>query len=470
MSNPDLLLINPPFHMRVGSSNFLPLGLGYIMSATINSGFTAEIINCAEQCHSFVSKDLAIFQKYLSTELQKYDPVLIGIGPCVTSHIRALQIISIVCKKVFPNTPIVCGGPLASMKNQEWVFFEELDIKYIIKGDGEESIPSLIETIKAGLPPSSCPTVSYKGHIVFNQISDIDSIAFPFRIAGSNSQFSGRRQNPNKTGLTMPMITSRGCMYNCDFCVSGNLKTHFRKRSNENIIDEMLYLRDNFGVTDIIFYDDCFFCNPKTSCKDIHEFCKLLLDKNLDMTWQIELRTDLLLSLSKESILLLEEAGCRQINIGIEKTNNMALVTLGKTSFITGLKEKNKQIIELSCIKITATFILGGINEDEATVKQLIADSKQMSLSEAHYNPLFVYPDTGLYTKCGFKDRDWYQLIQEDKRPWGEVFYENKELSSEKILDLLDHAYTEFYSNSKEIHTIPYIDRFNLRGNTFENL
>ena len=62
MHNPDILLINPPFHMRVGGGNFLPLGLGYLMSAIENSGYTVEVINCAEECQSFFADDLALFE------------------------------------------------------------------------------------------------------------------------------------------------------------------------------------------------------------------------------------------------------------------------------------------------------------------------------------------------------------------------------------------------------------------------
>ena len=183
----------------------------------------------------------------------------------------------------------------------------------------------------------------------------------------------------------------------------------------------MIYLRDHFGTTDIIFYDDCFFNNPNTSSNDVEDFCNFLLYCEVDMSWQIELRTDLLLALTDESIKLLEQAGCRQINIGIEKMNNKALTVLGKSSTVVGLKEKNKHITNISSISITATFILGGIDEDENSVMDLIASSKELSLSQAHFNPLFVYPSTRLYTKCGYQPRDWYSLIQDDPLPWGEI-------------------------------------------------
>ncbi len=191
---------------------------------------------------------------------------------------------------------------------------------------------------------------------------------------------------------------------------------------------------------------------------------------NVKMTWQIELRTDLLLSLNDDSLSLLELSGCRQINLGIEKTSSSALKSLGKTSIIAGLKEKNKHIVESTQIKLTATFILGGINEDEFSTKQLITDSKELSLSQAHYNPLCVYPSTILYKKCGFQVRDWYNLVQKDSILLGEIIFENKMLSCEKLFCLLEIAYDEFYGKSNDSQINPYTNRFNVRGQCVENL
>jgi radical SAM superfamily enzyme YgiQ (UPF0313 family) len=347
------------------------------------------------------------------------------------------------------------------MKDQEWVFFEELNIHYLVKGDGEEAIPSAIKTINARLPLSSCPEISYRGHIVVNEIADISKITFPCR--ASNGVISNRRKGVDANKVTMPMITSRGCVYSCDYCVSGNMDLIFRKRSKENIADEMLYLRDCFGAAAIIFYDACFFNNPKTLSKDVEDFCKLLIQRKVNMSWQVELRTDSLLALTDESINLLEQAGCRQINIGIEKVDNESLSALGKTSSVIGLKEKCKHITDISTIQITATFILGGIGEDEESTKQLIAASKELSLSQAHFNPLFVYPATRMYTKCGYQIRDWYALIQEDTLPWGEIVCESKQLSRDKLLNLLEFAYDEFYGNSNGTYINPYSNRFNVR-------
>jgi len=462
----DLLLINPPFHMRRGGGSFLPLGIGYIVSAVRASGFTVDIINCSDYITSFYPDELEMFETNLRAKLQKYSPILIGIGPCITSQIKALKIICEACREICPEAEIVCGGPLATMPNQEWVFFEFLKIKYIIKGDAEDAIPHLLSTLKNNLPISCCKEVSYSGYTKINEITDIDSIRFPYRLAPSESIISLRRQDEYKKQVTLPMISSRGCVYSCSYCVSGSLfQPKFRKRSYENIIDEMLYLKESFHATDIVFYDDCFFHNPLTANDDVRSFCSLLLARNIKMSWQIELRTDLILSLNETSIEMIDETGCRQINIGIEKTSDKSLKSIGKNSSIVGIRKKNQYIAKHSNIQLTGTFILGGPSENEASTRKLINDAKTLSLSKAHFSPLFLYPGTKLYDTMGYGPRYWLDFILNDKYPWGEMVYESKDLSQEQLMDLEDYAYAEFYNSSKTEFVDTFYDRYNLRRN-----
>jgi radical SAM superfamily enzyme YgiQ (UPF0313 family) len=384
--------------MRNGSGSFLPLGLGYITSAVEAKGFTVKVLNCADSFNSFYPEDLDKFELCLRFELPKHSPMLVGIGPCITSQLKALKIISYACKNTFPDVAIICGGPLATMRGQEWVFFEFLGIKHIIKGDAEEAIPNLLITLKNKQPIINCNQVSYAKHLVVNEIANIDNLHFPHRYVEENAKISLRRKDKTKSQKTLPIITSRGCIYSCDYCVSGSLsKKKFHKRSCQNIIDEMRTLRDEYSTTDIIFYDDCFFHDLQTVNDDIISFCSLLLEQNINMNWQIELRSDLVLSIDESSIDLLEKAGCRQINIGIEKTTDKMLRSIGKNSSVIGLREKNYLIVSRSNILLTGTFILGGPGEDETSTKQLVRDAKELSLTAAHFSPLFLYPSTKLY-------------------------------------------------------------------------
>lgn len=450
--------------MRNGGGILFPLGLGYIVSAVKNCGYSYRVIDCAQYITSFYPDDLQKLERQLRQELGRYLPLVIGIGPCITTQIKALKIIADCCREAFSLNKIFAGGPLASIDGQEWVFFDYLGIENIIKGDGEVAITEALSFAKQGKKLSLCDKITTRNYITVNEIPDINLIAFPTRPSFENQQISLRRTAKTASIKSASMITSRGCVYNCNYCVSGNMHyKKFRKRSYENIVEEMIQLKEEFGINDVIFYDDCFFYSPPNANIDVHSFCNLLNNRKLNMTWQMEIRTDLLMELNAKSFLLLEKSGCRQINIGIEKTNNDGLKYLGKNIPLIGLAQKIALIKELTSIQLAGTFILGGGNETEEDILQIINNSTKMNLDYAHYNPLFIYPGTPIYNAVFSNKQDWVSYILKDTLPWGEIVYENTHVNREKLLGLVNEAYSKFYLNSQYTDSQMVVDRFNLK-------
>ena len=460
----DLLIINPPFHRRNGGGIVFPLGLEYIL-ASIQKNYTYDVINCPVILSRLDHVSLNKFEDELRRILKKYEPMLVGIGPCVTTQARALKIIAECCIEEFGKQIIFAGGPLASIEGQEWFFFDFLNLDYIVKGDGELAILNILNEMKKGNNMERVYNVTTRKRMYFNEIPDIDKLNFPVRVYEKENIFSIRRNDSN-TKCTAAMITSRGCPYSCNYCVSGNIRyKRFRKRSFENIIEEMQQLYCLYHITDIIFYDDCFFFKIKTVHDDIKKFCELLISENIPVSWQMEIRVDLFQKLNKEDILYLEKSGCRQINLGIESTITEEIGYYGKKVPFAGLKEKIDYLHKNSKIKVTGTFILGGKNATEKTVKKVIRDSTDMNLDYAHYSPLFVYPGTPIYSDY-FKTRDeraWLEFIIKDDWPWGEIVYENECLNRNKLIELVEYAYKVFYQNSKYSNEKMITDRYNLK-------
>lgn len=459
----DLLLIVPPFHKRNGSGTIFPLGLGYLISAVKGKGYTYGIINGYSMISSYTESELNRFTSNLEDALKTYEPVLVGIGPCITTQVRALQIIAKHCLNIYGPECVYAGGPLSSIDGQEWFFFDFLKIRYIVKGDGEEAICEMLYSLKNGKCLEDCNCVSRQGHLHYNEVADINTLSFPERPYFTKNIFSLRRSQKTPV-VSASMITSRGCKYHCRYCVSGNMNyKNFRKRSNKNIVDEMQFLVERYLVEDIIFYDDCFFSNPQNVHQDVANFCNELISRALSLTWQIEIRCDAFLQLNETDFLLLKRAGCRQMNLGIEKTYIAGLQALGKNIPLHGLKEQIQRMKALASIQAAGTFILGGKNETEADVRGIIENSTKLNLDFAHYNPLFVYPGTPLYEEYFSNEREWVSYLLKDNWLWGEIVYENADLSKEKIVHLAEEAYELFYEGSPYLGDNMVRDRFRLQ-------
>ena len=171
----DLLLINPPFHRRNGSGSIFPLGLGYIIAAAKKEGYTCDVINGYSMIDSYANESLSDFEIKLQNLLETYDPVLVGIGPCITTQLRALQIIARCCLTIYGDDRVYAGGPLASIDGQEWLFFELLRIRYIVKGDGEEAICQMIRCLKNGGSLAQCNYVSRSGYAFVSILKEVCS-------------------------------------------------------------------------------------------------------------------------------------------------------------------------------------------------------------------------------------------------------------------------------------------------------
>lgn len=463
MEKVDLLLINPPFHQRNGSGSIFPLGLGYIISSIENHGYSWGVIDCAKRISSCHEDDLEALERFLDEEMGRYSPELIGIGPCITTQVKALKMIADCCMRHFSRERVFAGGPLASIDGQEWLFFDYLGLDYIIKGDGETAVLSGMHHVKGGKRLSDCMEVTTRERRHFNEIADIDKIAFPHRPNLKENVISVRRDLGDQGAVTASMITSRGCPYRCHYCVSGNMRyRRFRKRSNEDIVSELAYLQGT-GVSDVVFYDDCFFYNAQRVNEEVEKFCTLLMDRGIGLTWQMEIRADVLSQLSERSVLLLSKSGCGQVNVGVEKTDSESLRHLGKDIKSSDAAEGIGRIKGLSPIRVAGTFILGGGRETEGDVMRMIERSQHMGLDLAHFNPLFVYPGTQIYEDVFRNEREWVDYVLRDELPWGEIVYENEHMGRGRLLELVDYAYACFYEGTDQEGSAMVRDRFNLR-------
>lgn len=458
----DVLFVIPPYHKRNGSGSLFPLGTGAIMACLEQRRLTYGYINCPQIIDTLFPDDLQKLEVELKEALSHYNPILVGIGPCVTPGIKGLEVVARCCLELFGTERVFAGGPFTLLPSQEWVFYERLGLTYLIKGDGEEAVCEAVETLKNGKTLKQCGAVSFQGYSKINIISNLDEMPFAKRVEMESNVFSERRKSAVEGIKTAHIVASRGCPYQCAYCVSGNLRIPFRKRSPKSIIEEIKMLVSQYGVSDIVFYDDCFFTAARTVHDEIERFCAVLEEANLHITWQIEIRPDILVTLKDDELTRLSKAGCRQMNIGVEKTYSDGASVFGKPYDYVKLKEFLAHAHSVVPIRMAATFILGGKGETIASVREIIKASAEMNLDAAEYSPLFVYPDTPIYDDVFSSPKSWLDIVLTSQEPWGEVVYENKDLDKATLITLVDEAYKFFYLESVETDRIR--DRYHLKG------
>ncbi len=90
----------------------------------------------------------------------------------------------------------------------------------------------------------------------------------------------------------------------------------YRKRTNDDVIDEIRWLRDDFGVQEIQFLDDNFF----VSGPRVKALCKDLAENFPDMTFSVPAGTEVN-ALDEEMIDHLADANFYRLTMAIESAN-----------------------------------------------------------------------------------------------------------------------------------------------------
>lgn len=227
-------------------------------------------------------------------------------------------------------------------------------------------------------------------------------------------------------------LTSMGCPFNCTFCIPGTLK--FKLRDVDNVMEELEYIAA-LGIGEVLFQDSSFGAN----LAHLDELCRKMIDARLNIIWMCQSRVDII---DEKRIRMMKEAGCHSIQFGVESGDERILQTMSKGITL----DQTRQAFSL-CRKFGITtngfFIIGMPGETEQTVLKTIEFAKELKCDVAAFSLPMPHPGT----KLGEAIRSNGTVLTE----WDlfdDVSHPNVgtgDLSMEKIWELRNRAYREFY-------------------------
>jgi radical SAM superfamily enzyme YgiQ (UPF0313 family) len=443
-----------------------PIGLAYVAAACEADGLSVLVIDCALENDSQTSVGLQRFRGWLVDRLRGVEVrKCIGIGPTTTPALKSLMVAAEVLKGRYSGIPLVYGGPFASIRGQESIFFDRLGAAALVRGDGEQVFPELVKILVRGDIGKATSGVVWNvaSHTDMALIADLDSVEFPARHLLDNRLYApSLRRDVFNGDATTAIYSSRGCPYECIFCISSTLRNRrVVRRSNANIYEEMRHCIDSYGLNGFIFYDDCMFAKSADIDFTASEFADGLMREVGPITWEMELRCDAVAALSPTSLRALASSGCAAINMGIEKGSDKSLAALRKRVTISEIATACTKVSDVVPeMRLTGTFILGGPDETRADIDETIAFATNLPLDFAHFYPMEVYPGTQLFNDRyqGQPPTAWAEAIVKDEEDvCGEVIYESDSMAATELLILTQSAYKAFYGR-REWHK-RYVER-----------
>ncbi len=217
------------------------------------------------------------------------------------------------------------------------------------------------------------------------------------------------------------ILTSRGCMNQCDFCPSYHYWGGWRGKSAENVVTEIEYLVKHYHTKKIIFLDD----NATVDKKRMQEISHGILKK------KIEVRMGCLASIhtyDKETFELMYQAGFRWVHFGIESGSQKVLDHNHKNFKVEYAKQVIKEVKQIG-FRVRTSFIYDLPTTTKEDMKQTIDFILETEPDEIRGHFLALRLGTKIYDKQIQENKLPSQYIHHDK-----PLLENKTYSNEEML------------------------------------
>lgn len=325
--------------------------------------------------------------KEFHKRLKQLNPDLVGITVLFDQYAQSGHVAALIAKRL--GVKVVMGGVYATT-NPEQVMEDE-NIDYVVIGEGEKMFKYLVATLMRHDIP--------KSYFIADRIYDLDNIPLP---SYNLIDFEKYSHSAERKSVDSPrdypyarIMTSRGCPMNCCFCQVGTISgTEFRSRSATNVLDEIQWLKEVYGIRSLIFDDD----NLLHDKKRAREIFQGMIDRGLVMPWvSIGLAV---FKLDKDLLALMRASGCEYIAIAIESGTKRVLKEIINKPIDLDYAKAMVQIARDQGIYVTANFIVGFPTETWDEIRQTIQCAEDIGVDYVKIFHAVPLPHTRLWDLC----------------------------------------------------------------------
>ncbi len=270
--------------------------------------------------------------------------------------------------KEHTSAPLILGGAGFSIMPEAILRYCDLDLG--IWGEGESSLPLLVNRIAAGQDYRDVPGLVYRENEGFRQnpprYLDLKAMPNPERETVDNRRYFAE-------GGMGSIETKRGCPKACIYCADPLGKgRRIRMRSPKSVAHEVEALLA-MGIDHLHFCDSEFNLPPSHA----EAVCREIIRRGLGskVRWYAYCNPA---PFSGELATLFQRAGCAGINFGVDSASDRMLRTLGR-NFTPDDLERTADICHSKGIVFMYDLLLGGPGETRDSLRQTIETMKRLS-------------------------------------------------------------------------------------------
>jgi radical SAM superfamily enzyme YgiQ (UPF0313 family) len=331
-------------------------------------------------------------QKALLQVLEQYQPDVAGFTAMSFQYNTTLKLIK-ATRQFSPNIITIAGGYHVTADKENILSSPDMNyIDFLIDGEGEVPFNELIKALSNGHEFEKVPGIAFlkNGKPVITDrpvLLEPEDIRIPDRSARIYKKGFHIMGTPGDV-----IETSRGCVYDCNFCSIRNMygKT-FRKFSIERIMSDLEDARRH-GARSIFITDD----NITIDGKRYLELCDEIIKSKLNMTFAVQASVR---GLRKTPGLAeaMAKSGTKFVFLGIENVSDSALEFMHKSN---QLKSSDTELVvkELKKHKIMVVggFIFGHPDDTRKTLLENFDYAKKIGVDIQLFNILTPHLKTEL--------------------------------------------------------------------------
>lgn len=350
-----ILLVIPPAPYMSSDRAFPPLGILYVSSYLKSKKKNVELIDLTGERN---------WKKIFSKVIAGRKPDFIGFTATTPDMPIVFSLLKI-ARKILPEARTVLGGAHATISPESCTdFFDS-----VVAGDGLQA---------------SLKAFSLKAPKIASQplLTDLSKLPLPDRDAVDLEKYSYLLEKRKAANI----MTHLGCPYRCVFCCGRKTGyyTKVRFRPVSKVIEEMDFLKEKYGYSAFVFYDDEFNLSRSYAI----ELCRKL--EKRDYLWRAPVRADLL---DEELAFRMKKAGCIEVTVGVESGSARILRLSGKKT-TPEINSRARAICLKAGIRFKAFTVVGlpfSTEADERLTEKWLLENKPDS---ADININTPYPST----------------------------------------------------------------------------
>ncbi len=382
-----IALVTPPYHSGVveTAGSWPNVACVYLAGALRDAGFEPVVYDAMTADHDL---------ERIATEIERIAPDMVLTTAYTASYPAAIRLLH-VARETLPGVVTGIGGVHAHFMYDEVLTKNGDAVDFVLRGEGEITLPELVECINAGDDLSKVEGIAYRdknGGVIATParpfVHDLDTLSTAWDLV----DWSLYRFYPFPDTKLAIISTSRGCDQACTFCSQQVFwNRSWRARSAGSVIAEMEMLRDRFGVGVVMFSDE----TPTLDATRWHHLLDQLIEREVGSHILMETRVDDIL---RDEALMprYHAAGINHVYLGVERTDQ-ATLDLFKKNTAVEMSKKALDLVNGHDMISETSLVLGLPTDTPETIEATFQLAKHYDPDLAFFLTIAPWPYADMY-------------------------------------------------------------------------